>query len=213
MTMSMLGFALNVPIRLAITDRSICFYDQDVTPKSPIDVSSLPRDGRIFLVPLDEFPLSRAETLAAHFRTALNVPIDVAATLPWPDGARDDNRGQMDSSAMLSHLEAAYPAGNPRVVVIALSMRDLYNPEVGWSYVFSYRRHNRVAVVSPVRMDRGCMGVMPADESRVLSRLRKMIGKNIGIMYFGLDLSADPASMLYGNIGGPQELDAMSELF
>jgi hypothetical protein len=23
----------------------------------------------------------------------------------------------------------------------------------------------------------------------------------------------DPASMLYGNIGGPQELDAMSELF
>ena len=30
--------------------------------------------------------------------------------------------------------------------------------------------------------------------------------------YFGLDMSADPASMLYGNIGGPQDLDAMSAL-
>jgi hypothetical protein len=40
-----------------------------------------------------------------------------------------------------------------------------------------------------------------------------MVGKNVGIMYFGLGTSTDPASMLYGNIGGPQELDAMSELF
>ena len=46
-----------------------------------------------------------------------------------------------------------------------------------------------------------------------MARLRKMVGKNIGIMYFGLEMSADPASMLYANIGGPQELDAMSEQF
>jgi len=26
-------------------------------------------------------------------------------------------------------------------------------------------------------------------------------------------MSADPASMVYGNIGGPQELDAMSEVY
>ena len=62
-------------------------------------------------------------------------------------------------------------------------------------------------------MDRGCMGVFEADDGRVMARLRKMVGKNIGIMYFGLEMSADPASMLYSNIGGPQELDAMSEQF
>jgi hypothetical protein len=56
-------------------------------------------------------------------------------------------------------------------------------------------------------------GVFPASEGRIRARLRKMVGKNIGIVYFGLDISTDPGSMLYGDIGGPQELDEMSELF
>ena len=46
-----------------------------------------------------------------------------------------------------------------------------------------------------------------------MARLRKMVGKNIGILYFGLEMSEDPASMLYAHIGGPQELDAMSDRF
>ena len=85
--------------------------------------------------------------------------------------------------------------------------------QVNWRYVFSYRRKNRMAVVSPARMERGCMGVFAADEERIMARLRKMVGKNIGIMYFGLSASNDPVSMLYADIGGPQELDAMSDLF
>jgi hypothetical protein len=44
-------------------------------------------------------------------------------------------------------------------------------------------------------------------------RLRKMVGKNIGVLYFGLPLSNDPRSLLYANIGGPQELDVMSGIF
>ena len=57
------------------------------------------------------------------------------------------------------------------------------------------------------------MGLWPADDVRLTARLRKMVGKNIGIMYFGLEMSSDPLSMLYANIGGPQELDAMSDRF
>ena len=113
---------------------------------------------------------------------------------------------------MLARLEAMYGAADGPVIAIGLTTRDMFNPDVEWNYVFSYRE-NRMAVVSPARMDRGCMGVFPADEQRIDARLRKMVGKNIGIMYFGLGLSRDPASMLYGNIRGPQELDAMSELF
>jgi hypothetical protein len=37
------------------------------------------------------------------------------------------------------------------------------------------------------------MGLAQADDDRIAARLRKMVGKNIGIMYFGLELSADPA--------------------
>lgn len=52
-----------------------------------------------------------------------------------------------------------------------------------------------------------------AADATVLARLRKMVGKNIGVLFFRLPLSDDPRSMMYGSIGGPQELDTMLEEF
>ena len=213
MTVTMIGFAINVPTRLAITDRPICFFDDTVVPTDPIDVSSLRPAGRVYLVPIEDFPVDRATAIARHFRTRFGVAIDVAPVAEWPEGAYVESRRQMNSAVMLTRLESAFATTGEPAVVIGLTTRDMFNPDVRWRYVFSYRRRNRVAVVSPARMDRGCMGVFEADDGRVMARLRKMVGKNIGIMYFGLEMSADPASMLYANIGGPQELDAMSEQF
>ena len=214
MTVTMFGVAFTMPGRLAIVDRPICFYDDSVMPRDPIDVSLLHPAGRVFLVPIEDFPVERATAIAEHFRTRFGVAIDVAPAMQWPEGAYVESRRQMDSAMMLTRLESHYAASAaPPAVAIALTTRDMFNSDVNWGYVFSYRRRNRVAVVSPARMDRGCMGVFQADEDRIMARLRKMVGKNIGIMYFGLEMSADPASMLYRNIGGPQELDAMSERF
>jgi predicted Zn-dependent protease len=212
MTMAMLGFALNGPVRLAITDRPICFYKSAV-PRQPIDVSELHPPGRVFLVPIDDFPVDRARAIADHFRTKFGVAVDVAPAIAWPEDAYVPERRQMNSAVLLTRLEEVYSTGDTPVIAIALTTRDMFNSDVNWRYVFSYRRKNRMAVVSPARMDRGCMGVFRTDEARIMARLRKMVGKNIGIMYFGLEMSRDPASMLYANIGGPQELDVMSELF
>jgi predicted Zn-dependent protease len=169
--------------------------------------------GRVYLVPVDDFPVERARAIAEHFRTKFGVAIDVSQAIAWPENAYVPERRQMNSAVMLTRLEETYPAADSPVIAIALTTRDMFNSEVNWRYVFSYRRNNRLAVVSPARMERGCMGVFAADEERIMARLRKMVGKNIGIMYFGLNASNDPVSMLYANIGGPQELDAMSELF
>jgi hypothetical protein len=98
----------------------------------------------------------------------------------------------MNSAVMLRRLEQTYASADPPVIAIALTTRDMFNPDVNWRYVFSYRRDNRLAVVSPARMDRGCMGLFSADEPRIRARLRKMVGKNVGIMYFGLGPSTDP---------------------
>ena len=105
--------------------------------------------------------------------------------MAWPDDAYVPARRQMNSAVMLARLEEMYGAVDGPVTAIGLTTRDMFNPEVEWNYVFSYRE-KRMAVVSPARMDRGCMGVFPADERRIDARLRKMVGKNIGILYFGL---------------------------
>ena len=206
------GLAVIVATRIFVIDRSICFYDDSVVPRRPIDVSRIRPARRVYLVPIDDFPVGRAAAIAEHFRAKFGVSIEVAPRVAWPEGAYVERRRQMNSAAMLSRLESIYATRGYPAVAIGLTTRDMFNPEVNWAYVFSYRSHNRVAVVSPARMERGCMGVH-ADEARIMARLRKMVGKNIGILYFGLPMSADPASMLYGDIGGPQELDAMSELY
>ena len=213
MTAFLIAIAFSVATRLFITDRPICFYDDSVVPRSPIDVSHIRPAARVYLVPIEDFPVNRAAAIAEHFRAKFGVRIEVAPRVAWPEGAYVERRRQMNSAAMLSRLESIYASRGHSAVAIGLTTRDMFNPEVNWRYVFSYRSSKRVAVVSPARMSGGCMGLVRADESRIMARLRKMVGKNIGILYFGLPLSTDPASMLYGDIGGPQELDAMSEMY
>ncbi|MEX2147153.1 MAG: hypothetical protein WED01_09100, partial [Candidatus Rokuibacteriota bacterium] len=72
---------------------------------------------------------------------------------------------------------------------------------------------DRYAVVSSARLARGCLGLVQASDEQRLSRLRKMVTKNIGMLYFQLPASEDPRSVLYGRIGGPQEFDRMTEDF
>jgi hypothetical protein len=55
--------------------------------------------------------------------------------------------------------------------------------------------------------------VVPETANLRMARLRKMVGKNIGLLHYGLELRDDPASMLYYAVGGPQDLDLMSEQF
>ena len=180
MTMTMLGFALNVPFRIAIIDRPICFYDDAAVPRRSIDVSATRPPGKVYLVPIGDFPVERARRIAEHFRTKFGAAIEVAPAIAWPDDAYDPGRRQMNSAVMLTRLDAIYGTAGRPVVAIGLTTRDMFNSDVNWKYVFSYRRDNRLAVVSPARMDRGCMGVFPADEERIAARLRKMVGKNIG---------------------------------
>lgn len=65
-----------------------------------------------------------------------------------------------------------------------------------------------IAVVSSARMADGF-----ADEERQHQRLRKMVTKNVGILYYGLAVSDDLRSVLYRDILGPQDLDNASEDF
>ncbi len=161
MTMGMLGFAFHAPVRLAIVDRPICFYDDTAVPREPIDVSVLRPAARVYLVPIDDFPVDRARAIADHFAKTFGVRIDVAPAMAWPEDAYVPERRQMNSAVMLTRLEETYAAANPPVIAIALTTRDMFNPAVKWAYVFSYRRNNRMAVVSPARMDRAAWACFP----------------------------------------------------
>jgi hypothetical protein len=39
------------------------------------------------------------------------------------------------------------------------------------------------------------------------------VSTGVRVLYYGLPLSQDPRSLVYASVGGPQELDVMSESF
>jgi predicted Zn-dependent protease len=202
--------AIVLPMRLAVIDRAICFSDDSVPPANPSNVDGSRPGRRLHLVALDGVRAEQLEATAERFRTRHRLLVEVAPARAGED-AYDPGRRQVNAAKVLNALARLYPdAGS---VVIAVTDRDMYIPGYGWRYAFSYRGQRRLAVVSTARMERGCLGLFAASEHRQATRLRKMIGKNIGVLYFGLPLSHDPRSLMYAYVGGPQELDVMSEIF
>ena len=94
--------------------------------------------------------------------------------------------------------------------MIGLTNVDMFIRKRTWQFTFSWREEGRFAVVSNARMNLRPSSVTP---EKLHSRLRKMVTKNIGIMYFDLQESDDPKSVLYGGIAGLEELDNMGEEF
>jgi len=70
----------------------------------------------------------------------------------------------------------------------------------------------RFAVVSTARMDDAAWGRAP-DGQRLEIRLRKMVTKNLGILYFALNQTSDRRSVMFGPILGLRDLDSAGEDF
>ena len=110
-------------------------------------------------------------------------------------------------------MKASYAdvVADPGAVVIGLVTTDLYLRErTDWAWAFGLRAEGRFAVVSTARMS-WPLGL--ASDGRTMSRLRKMVTKDIGLMYFGLSASDDSHSVLYRNVDGVDDLDRMGEEF
>lgn len=205
--------ALAVPVRMLLIDLPICTGGAGGGEYEPIDPAALHGEGRVVLVPFGDFSTDTAREIADWFRDKYGLDIVAGGPVALPDDAIDLTRGQADSGVLLAALAARYPDAGTPIVAIGLTSADLFIREANWKYAFSNRRPPRFAVVSPARMDRGCMGLRPASEATRLARLRKMVGKNIGVLFYRLPPSAHPRSLMYAWIGGPQELDTMREEF
>ena len=129
----------------------------------------------------------------------------------------DRQRFQVVADELIRAVRVQHAAlmKNPRTRVIAITPFDMYMLAMRdeWRFTFSLRsRDQRVAVVSYARMDPAKLGQVQ-DATLLESRLRKMISKNIGIIYYGLPTSLDPRSAMFGNILGVDDLDRMTEDF
>jgi predicted Zn-dependent protease len=178
----------------------------------PIDKHKLKGSGEIYFVPLANFPSSAVKELVAYYRSKYGLVIRTLPNLPLDSSVVDAERRQLIAEAVVDLIKKTNPSlvNQPEAILIGLTNEDMYIARYNWQYTFSWRQEGRYAVVSDARMN---LGSTFLSEDKVESRLRKMVTKNIGLLYYQLPQSGDPRSVLYNNIDGIAELDYMGEEF
>jgi predicted Zn-dependent protease len=182
----------------------------------PVDKSQLRGSGKIFFIPITDFPSSELQPLADYYRSKYGLEIEVKPNLRVTSTQYDSNRQQFIAEGLAALMTRTYAASDEagKAVLIGVIGDDMYIKKMNWRYAFSYRRdEDRVAVVSSARMNYGFLSLWQANKETQQGRLRKMITKNIGVLYYNLPLSDNPKSVMYRKVGGPQELDRMAEDF
>ncbi|HTZ83709.1 MAG TPA: hypothetical protein VMB66_10980 [Candidatus Acidoferrales bacterium] len=173
-------------------------------------------DGsRVYFVPIGSFPADELDPLVEYYRQKYSLEVTVVRSVRLEDSARDPARQQFVAEKLISTVRAGLPkiGKDPKAILIGFTSEDMFTTSQNWQFTPGWRdARTRTAVVSTARLH------LPSDDQAFAAdiastRLRKIVTKDIGIMYYGLTLSADPKSVLYKQIAGVEQLDQAGEEF
>jgi len=169
---------------------------------------------KLYFIPLGNFSRAPLTRLVTYYKRKSGVSAISTAGLPLEFAAIDTLRRQVIAEEVVELMKRKYPklAEDPNAILIGLTDQDMYIREKTWQFAFSYRTEGRFAVVSSARMNPVNLGE-PADDDLLDRRMRKMVTKNIGLLYYLLPANNNPKSALYRNISGVEDLDNMGEDF
>jgi hypothetical protein len=177
---------------------------------------SAPAGVVLYLLPIGNLPQKYVDAVSARVRAQFSMPVTVLPPAAFEHGAEGSVGPRVVADDLIAFSRERYAATlrETGARLIAITPYDMYTPQIPrWDFTFALRDdQNRVAVVSYARMDPTIFDNEPDDEL-LESRLRKMIIKNVGILCYARSASTDSRSVLYGNIGGTDELDLMTEEF
>lgn len=182
---------------------------------SPGSLPAKIADSRVYFVPMGSFSSDDLTALAQYYRYNYKLDITILKSIPLDDAVRDSSRGQLMAEKLVENVRAGVPeyTNDPRAILIGFTSEDIYPTSQNWQFAFGWRLgSSHAAVVSTARMSLHYIG-QPMDSNLAETRLRKMVTKDIGILYYGLPQNQNPKSVLYNGIMGIEELDQVGEDF
>jgi len=151
----------------------------------------------------------------SYYKEKSGIDVITLEPLPLRLAAIDNRRQQQVAEEIVELMKRTYPnlVADPNAVLIGLTNEDMYMRKYDdWQFAFSYWVNGRFGVVSSARMNTNNVGAAPNDE--ILNRrMRKMVTKAIGMLYYRLPTSNDPKSAMYEDISSVQDLDNMGDDF
>jgi len=168
--------------------------------------------GQIYLVPIGDTRRLLSSSLLQYYQSKYGISLHVLPSIPVPEWARDQARQQLVADERIDAMRRAYPqqAASPDTILIGVTDEDIYISELDWKFALNFRETSHVVVISTARLNPAYYGKPPAPPL-LETRLRKLLTKNIGISFYGLELTSDRGSVLYNDIEDMETLDAMGE--
>jgi predicted Zn-dependent protease len=192
----------------------LCTGRLGIASDVPVNQDRLTGSGKLYFVPLGDFPAAMVKQLVSFYRKKYGLQIQVLPNVQLTPAAINQERKQVIAEQAIEIMKQANPQlkNDPEAILIGLTTNDMYIARYDWRFSFSYRDQGKYAVVSTGRMNLPVVK-KPASQKLIMTRLRKMVTKNVGILYYHLPQNDNPRSVLYRNVGGIRELDYMGEDF
>lgn len=184
----------------------------NLTPSPERESLPVHGNGRVYLVPLGEPMPEVLAGLPEYYRRRFGLEVNILPAVYLDAGVEDSARRQAVAEKLIDRMCHAHPEliEDPENVLLGVTNRDMYIGAFRWRFAFNFRESARFGVVSTARMHVRSL-FAPENPELVRVRIRKMLTKNIGILFYQLPLSDDPTSVLAAGVNSADDLDLMTE--
>ena len=168
----------------------------------------------VYFVPIGNMSDKYKLELLAHFEKTFPLKFSFTPYLKLRKGMIDPKTRQVFADKILQYLDKDFGSysDNEKAIYIAVTHVDMRTSKESEAATVTDHKDGRFAVVANRRMMPQLTGsVLLINIDTVLANTRKMISRNIGMLYYNKPANNDPKSVLYRKLTSVQILDNMQE--
>jgi hypothetical protein len=162
----------------------------------------------VHLVPLGNVQRVNVRALAEEVGLRYHVPTDTLPQVALPVWTLDEHDGALDGDRLIRLLQLTYRTRG-QTAVIGITDYDMFSTNLEMHGLFSLRNPVPYGVVSSSTLGASLWARFRGHDRH--QRVRKLVARNIGFLYFGLPQSSDSHSLLRSSMSSVGDIDALDE--
>lgn len=185
----------------------------DLTPPPARDPLLLGESKKkVLVVPLGPVSSAYLAWAPAYYKAKFGLSVEILPAISLNGSVWDAKRHQFAADNLIALMKAALPekVKDQSTILIGVTSGDMYIQSFDWRYAINYRLDGRFAVLSEARL-KPFRPFQNWNKALAISRLQKMLTKNIYLLCFDVPLSSDYTSAVSGGVMSPEEVDYMAD--
>jgi YD repeat-containing protein len=185
----------------------------DLSPPTLPESFHYPARGGVYLLPLDNAAASYLQDLHNYYAARLSLDVTILPVLQLGPETVAVAAKQVIAERAIDFLTRTNLAiaEDFDSVLLGVTSQDLNIKSAGWDFATNYRL-GRFGIISIARLT-GMPWFAGPNPEAFPARVRKMVTKNVALLRYPVDLSADPTSALAASVFTASDVDQMGEDF